>query len=70
MMSSNNYLGLCDDIRLKRAAIESIRKFGVGAGGSRLTCGNFELHRSWRRGLQNLRMWKAVLFLEADMPQI
>ncbi|HHV29511.1 8-amino-7-oxononanoate synthase [Acetivibrio mesophilus] len=55
MMSSNNYLGLCNDIRLKRAAIESIRKFGVGAGGSRLTCGNFTLHRELEERLAGFK---------------
>lgn len=45
MMASNSYLGLCDDIRLKKAACQAIDNFGVGAGGSRLTTGSYVLHR-------------------------
>lgn len=42
---SNNYLGLADDPRLKQAASESIEKEGIGAGASRLVCGNMQAHR-------------------------
>jgi len=56
---------LCDDIRLKRAAIESIRKFGVGAGGSRLTCGNFELHRELEERLAKFKDVESCIVLEA-----
>lgn len=45
LMGSNNYLGLCDDERLKEAAIDAIHKYGVGAGGSRLTTGSYDLHK-------------------------
>jgi 8-amino-7-oxononanoate synthase len=45
LLSSNSYLGLCNDERLKKAAISAIEKFGVGAGGSRLTSGSYQLHR-------------------------
>lgn len=45
LMGSNNYLGLCNDERLKEAAIDAIHKYGVGAGGSRLTTGSYDLHK-------------------------
>jgi 8-amino-7-oxononanoate synthase len=45
MLSSNNYLGLCNDSRLKKAACAAIEKYGVGSGGSRLLAGSFELHK-------------------------
>ena len=45
MLSSNNYLGLCNDDRLKEAAIEAVKSYGVGSGGSRLTTGSMTLHR-------------------------
>ncbi|MCL6589979.1 MAG: 8-amino-7-oxononanoate synthase [Firmicutes bacterium] len=45
LLSSNSYLGLCNDARLKKAAINAIEKYGVGAGGSRLTTGSYLLHR-------------------------
>lgn len=45
LLSSNNYLGLCSDERLKMAAISAIEKYGVGSGGSRLITGSYEIHR-------------------------
>jgi 8-amino-7-oxononanoate synthase len=45
LLGSNNYLGLCDDSQLKEAAIDAINKYGVGAGGSRLTTGSCDLHK-------------------------
>jgi glycine C-acetyltransferase/8-amino-7-oxononanoate synthase len=39
--SSNDYLGLANDATLKRAAVEAVERWGVGAGASRLVCGNF-----------------------------
>ena len=43
---SNNYLGLADDPRLRRAAVECIEQEGVGSGASRLICGNMAAHRN------------------------
>jgi 8-amino-7-oxononanoate synthase len=46
MMSSNNYLGLSADPRVKQAAISAIARYGVGAGASRLIAGSLEpIHR-------------------------
>lgn len=55
LMSSNSYLGLCDDVRLKEAAIAAINKFGVGAGGSRLTTGSYRLHRELEEKLAGFK---------------
>jgi 8-amino-7-oxononanoate synthase len=40
--SSNDYLGLANDPLVKRAAAAAIERYGVGAGASRLVCGNLE----------------------------
>ncbi len=45
MLSSNSYLGLCADERLKAAAREAMDRYGVGSGGSRLISGTCEIHR-------------------------
>jgi 8-amino-7-oxononanoate synthase len=42
--SSNDYLGLANDSRLREAAIAAIGEFGVGAGASRLVSGTQSLH--------------------------
>jgi 8-amino-7-oxononanoate synthase len=38
--SSNDYLGLANHPALKEAAINAVKKFGAGAGASRLICGS------------------------------
>lgn len=43
-LSSNNYLGLATDPRLKAAAIEAINSYGVGAGAVRTINGTMRLH--------------------------
>ena len=40
--SSNDYLGLANDPILKQAATAAIQTYGVGAGASRLVCGNLQ----------------------------
>jgi len=54
-LCSNNYLGLADDKRLKSAAIAAIKKYGVGAGASRLVCGNMYLHRQLEKRLARFK---------------
>ncbi len=45
LMSSNNYLSLSNNKSLKESAIDAIKKYGVGSGGSRLTTGSYDLHK-------------------------
>lgn len=45
LMASNNYLGLSNNNLIKKAVIESIKYYGVGSGGSRLTTGSYNVHR-------------------------
>jgi 7-keto-8-aminopelargonate synthetase-like enzyme len=42
--SSNDYLGLANDARLRKAAIAGIEEFGIGAGASRLISGTQSPH--------------------------
>jgi glycine C-acetyltransferase len=43
-LSSNNYLGLTTHPRLRRAAIDATRKFGVGSGAVRSIAGTMKMH--------------------------
>src|ERR1700723_3940617 len=43
-LSSNNYLGLTTHPKLRRAAVEAIRKFGVGSGAVRPIAGTMEMN--------------------------
>jgi 8-amino-7-oxononanoate synthase len=55
--SSNDYLGLANDPRLRKAAIGAIGEFGVGAGASRLISGTQSPHL---RLEQALAKWKGT----------
>ncbi len=44
MLCSNNYLGLANHRRLKKAAIEAVRKYGAGSGSVRPIAGTMDLH--------------------------
>src|SRR5246500_5978166 len=43
-LSSNNYLGLTTHPKLRRAAIDATRKYGVGSGAVRTIIGTRKLH--------------------------
>lgn len=45
ILSSNNYLGLCDEPSVIEAGIQGLRKFGAGTGSVRFICGTFTVHR-------------------------
>ncbi|HLV27001.1 MAG TPA: glycine C-acetyltransferase [Gemmatimonadales bacterium] len=54
ILSSNNYLGLCDEPRVINAGIEALREFGAGTGSVRFICGTFTIHRDLEKGLARL----------------
>jgi glycine C-acetyltransferase len=45
ILSSNNYLGLCDEPAVVQAGIEGLRGFGAGTASVRFICGTFTVHR-------------------------
>jgi len=51
ILSSNNYLGLCDDPRVVRAGQEALARFGAGTGSVRFICGTFTIHRELEQEL-------------------
>jgi 8-amino-7-oxononanoate synthase len=59
--SSNDYLGLADDPLLKRAAVDAIGKYGVGAGASRLVCGNIEPYQNLEDKLARFKSKEAAI---------
>ncbi|WLR52703.1 8-amino-7-oxononanoate synthase [Bacillus tianshenii] len=71
LFSSNNYLGLANDERLKQAAVSAINEFGVGSSGSRLTTGNMLIHEQLE---QEIASWKqtesALLFSSGYLANI
>jgi 8-amino-7-oxononanoate synthase len=59
--SSNDYLGLANDPRLRQAATAAIDEFGVGAGASRLISGNLSPHLRFERALAKWKGTEAAL---------
>src|SRR5579862_7224797 len=43
-LASNNYLGLTTHPKLRDAALDAVRKFGVGSGAVRTISGTMSLH--------------------------
>src|SRR5260370_34675522 len=59
--SSNDYLGLANDPRLREAAIGAIGEFGVGAGASRLISGTQSPHLRLESALAKWKGTEAAL---------
>lgn len=60
-LSSNNYLGLATDSRLKEAATEAIHQFGVGAGAVRTINGTLKLHLELEEKLAQFKQTEAAI---------
>jgi 8-amino-7-oxononanoate synthase len=59
--SSNDYLGLANDPALKEAATEALKKFGAGAGASRLLGGTLAPHQALEEALAEFKGAAAAL---------
>src|SRR5690606_12929803 len=51
ILSSNNYLGLCDEPSVIEAGIDGLRQYGAGTGSVRVICGTFTGHRELETAL-------------------
>ncbi|WP_053363606.1 glycine C-acetyltransferase [Bacillus sp. FJAT-27251] len=60
-LSSNNYLGLATDKRLKKAAIEAVNTYGVGAGAVRTINGTLEIHLELEEKLAQFKKTEAAI---------
>ncbi|NWQ43807.1 glycine C-acetyltransferase [Bacillus sp. EB106-08-02-XG196] len=60
-LSSNNYLGLATDERLKQAAAEAIETYGVGAGAVRTINGTLKLHVELEEKLAEFKHTEAAI---------
>ena len=55
LLCSNNYLGLADHPSIRDAAAEAARRWGVGAGASRLVSGSMTIHRRLEERLASFK---------------
>jgi len=63
--SSNNYLGLANDKRLRTAAKKAIDKYGVGPGAVRTIAGTFELHKKLEKELARFKKAESVITFQS-----
>ena len=51
ILSSNNYLGLCNEPSVVKAGVEGLEQFGAGTGSVRFICGTFTVHRDLEKAI-------------------
>ncbi len=61
MLCSNNYLSLSNHPKLKKAAIDAVKKYGAGSGSVRPIAGNMDLHMELERRLAKFKEADASL---------
>jgi len=59
--SSNNYLGLAEDPRVRDACVQGLNQFGVGAGASRLVNGSLSPFHHLEKALADFKGTEAAL---------
>ena len=64
-LSSNNYLGLAGDPRLREAAADAAREFGAGAGAVRPIIGNLEIHDRLERLISEFKQVEDTLVFQS-----
>jgi len=62
MLCSNNYLGLSNNEILKTAAMEALKKYGVGSGSVRPIAGTFDLHLKLEEALAKFKKTEDSLY--------
>lgn len=65
MAGSNNYLGLANDPKMKRATAAAVKKYGTGVAGSRFLNGNTVLHEELEQKIARFKRKEAALVFSA-----
>src|SRR3954468_12985221 len=64
-LSSNNYLGLTTHPKLREAALDATRRFGVGSGSPRTIAGTMDIHMELERRLAAFKKAEAVVVFQS-----
>lgn len=64
-LSSNNYLGLTAHPKLRRAAIDAIRKYGVGSGAVRTITGTMKIHMDLEEQIARFKKSEACVVFQS-----
>jgi len=64
-LCSNDYLGLASNEKIRNAAIDAIKKYGVGTGAVRALSGNSILHENLETALAKFKNAEAVMLVQS-----
>jgi len=64
-LSSNNYLGLTTHPKLRRAALEAARRWGVGAGAVRTIAGTMKIHMDLEEQIARFKQTEACVVFQS-----
>lgn len=64
-LSSNNYLGFATNERLKKADIEAVNKYGVGAGAVRTINGTMDIHSKLEKKLAEFKHTESAIAFQS-----
>src|SRR3974390_145823 len=64
-LASNNYLGLTSHKALRKAAVEAVRKLGVGAGAVRTIAGTMKLHMDLEEQIAKFKNVEACVVFQS-----
>ena len=64
-LSSNNYLGLTTHPKLREAALDAVRRLGVGSGSVRTIAGTMDIHMELERRLAAFKKTEAVVVFQS-----
>ncbi len=66
-MCSNNYLGFANNDQIKKAAIDAIQQFGIGAGAVRSIAGTIRLHRDLENKVASFKHMEASVVYQGGL---
>src|SRR5216110_2976456 len=64
-LASNNYLGLCTHPRLRQAALDAVKKFGVGSGAVRTIAGTMKIHMELEEKIARFKNVEACVVFQS-----
>src|SRR6201987_3011320 len=64
-LASNNYLGLCNDPRLREAAIAATKQYGVGSGAVRTIAGTMRIHMELEEKIARFKNVEACVVFQS-----
>lgn len=66
-MCSNNYLGLANNPEVKKAVVEAIDEYGIGAGAVRSIAGTMEIHMKLEEKLASFKHMESALVYQGGL---